>query len=145
MTIDFIKQASCYIPKVFLQSSLLLVIKELKKHKIYIPKEKKNISLVFVSSKKMQNLNYRYRKKNKITDILSFSSLLGDSFGDLIFDCSLVKKQAISNKHSQKQELLYLLIHGVLHLLGLDHEKSAAEAKKMYNIQDSIFEKLQPK
>lgn len=142
MTIYFIKQKNYYIPKAFLQHALNCIIKDLKKYKLFIPKHKKCIGLVFVSSKKMKDLNFRYRKKNKTTDILSFSSDVGESFGDLIFDYQLVKKQAKNNGQANKHELLYLLIHGLLHLLGLEHEKSKTEEKKMYKIQDHIFFKL---
>ncbi|MBE8221196.1 MAG: rRNA maturation RNase YbeY [Bdellovibrionales bacterium] len=139
MTINFIKQKNCYIPKTFLQKSLPKILKHLKMQNLHIPVIKKQISLVFVSSQKMKTLNFKYRKQNKTTDILSFQSNLGESFGDIVFDYSLVKKQADKNGHSIKQELLYLFIHGLLHLLGLDHEKSFKEEKRMYKIQDSIF------
>lgn len=145
MTIDFIKQENCYIPRDFLQRALPCIIKDLKKEKLHIPSSKKQISLVFVSSQKMKALNFQYRKKKKTTDILSFSSNWGESFGELVFNYTLVKKQAMENKHSTKQELLYLLIHGLLHLLGLDHEKNLKEEIRMYKIQDSIFAKLQKK
>lgn len=143
MTIDFIKQKNCYIPKAFLKDALPHILKEFKKEKLYLSLSKKQISLVFVSSQKMKALNWQYRKKNKTTDILSFPSDLGESCGELIFDYNLVKKQAVENGHAIKQELLYLFIHGLLHLLGLDHEKSLQEEKRMYKIQDSIFANLQ--
>ncbi|MBE8163407.1 MAG: rRNA maturation RNase YbeY [Bdellovibrionaceae bacterium] len=145
MTIHFIKQGRYYIPKAFLKQALPSILKELKKAKLCPPAVKTQIHLVFVSSQKMKTINKKYRNKNKTTDILSFSLERGRSFGELVFDYSLVKKQALQNGHAIKQELLYLFIHGLLHLLGLDHEKSLKEEKRMYKIQDSIFASLQKK
>ena len=90
----------------------------------------------------MKSLNGQYRKKPRPTDVLSFAGADPGSFGELIFCPQVLEKQAIDNKHAYKWELAYMLVHGVLHLLGYDHEKSDKEARKMYRLQDELFEKL---
>ena len=87
-----------------------------------------------VSAKEIQKLNAHYRKKNQPTDILSFGSpepfwSLGH-LGELVIALPILKKQARELKHSSEIELQVLLAHGLLHLLGMDHEKGPAHAKK---------------
>ncbi|MNT92934.1 Endoribonuclease YbeY [compost metagenome] len=54
----------------------------------------------------------------------------------------VLKKQAKDHDLTYKHELGYMLLHGVLHLLGYDHETSEEDAEKMFKIQDEAFEKL---
>jgi probable rRNA maturation factor len=53
-----------------------------------------------------------------------------------------LKRQAREHKLSFQHELGYMVLHGILHLLGYDHETSEADAEKMFAIQDEVFEKL---
>ncbi|MFZ3231375.1 MAG: rRNA maturation RNase YbeY [Pseudobdellovibrio sp.] len=101
---------------------------------------KKEITFVFLSSQSMREINLQFRKKNKPTDVLSFLSEDPESLGELLFCLPVLKKQAKLQKHSLDRELLYMMIHGVLHLLGYDHEVSKKEHKIMFQIQDSCFE-----
>lgn len=104
--------------------------------------QKKEITLVFISAPKMKALNFQFRQKNYATDVLSFAPSFADSIGELILCPFVLKKQAKQNDHSVDHELLYMLIHGLLHLLGYDHEKSLNEEKKMFNLQDRLFSQL---
>ena len=61
------------------------------------------------------------------------------ALGELVFCPSVVKKQAQENRHSYRDELAYLSIHGLLHLLGFEHEGGGQRAKEMYDLQDSLF------
>jgi rRNA maturation RNase YbeY len=97
------------------------------------------LTCVFLSSRQMKKINFQFRKKNKVTDVLSFESPYGP--GELLFCLDQIKRQAKDQKHSVSAELSYMLIHGVLHLLGYDHEKSRSQAEKMFEIQDHIFKK----
>lgn len=99
-----------------------------------------SLSVVFVSSEEMVKLNSKYRNKAYSTDILSFNS--NQTLGELVICSEVIKEQARRHGLSQKHELGYMLIHGVLHLLGYDHEKSLTEQKKMFAIQDKVFEDL---
>lgn len=128
-----------------LGQALKLILKTLDNQKIRRKKllvEKKEIVFIFLSSREMQKINLKFRKKNCPTDVLSFQS--GDqlALGELIFCLPVLKKQAKQQAHSVDQELLYMMIHGLLHLLGYDHEKSKAEEKLMFKLQDSCFEQV---
>jgi len=92
----------------------------------------KEISVVFVSSNKIKEINKKYRRKNRPTDVLSFGEL------NEVFVCpQIVKKQAKLLKIPFNSELTRVVIHGILHLAGCDHEKNA-DAMKMQIIQERI-------
>ena len=105
-----------------------------KKNKLF----KKNTlicSLLLSGSKEIKNLNKKFRKKNKSTDVLSFpfyeKNQLNNKIreekevylGDIIINLSQVKKK--NNKAKFKEELNKLWIHGLLHLLGYDHKSNS--------------------
>ncbi len=95
-----------------------------------------DISLVLVGEKKIQEINEKYRHKNKPTDVLSFEEL------NEIFICpDVVKKQAKELGVPYKNELARVLIHGILHLEGFDHEKGGKEAEKMRKLEEKIIER----
>jgi len=93
-------------------------------------KEKKDLSVALVGPAQIKQLNKRYRRKDKTTDILSFAGE-GSFLGEIVICPQQVRKNAQKYKVSFKKELTQVLIHGILHLLGYDHERSQKEAKKM--------------
>ncbi|MDP3052191.1 MAG: rRNA maturation RNase YbeY [bacterium] len=96
-----------------------------------LKKEKKldkDLSIALVGSERMRELNKKYRGKNLATDVLSFQ--YGDS-GEVAICLPQVKKNARRFKFTFKKELARVLIHGILHLLGFNHEKNEKEADKM--------------
>jgi len=107
------------------------------------------LSLVLTSDKEIQKLNYRYRGKNKATDVLSFSMIEGEvglvhstCLGDIVISLDTAKKQAQEYNVNLYQELLRLLIHGILHLTGYDHENvSIKEAAKMRKFEENLYNK----
>ncbi|MEK9183405.1 MAG: rRNA maturation RNase YbeY [Patescibacteria group bacterium] len=104
---------------------------------------KKNISVVLVNDEKIQELNKIYRKKNKVTDVLSFGDWNDKDFlGEVIICLPQAKRQAKKYGTNLKQELTRLLAHGILHLAGLDHERSKTEETKMFKLQEQIIEKI---
>ncbi len=103
---------------------------------------KKDLVILFVNRSQARKLNKDYRRRNYATDVLSFAPIEESSLGELVFCYEVVKAQAADHGLSFRFELTYLFIHGVLHLLGFDHEKSKAEERKMYAIQDQLFETL---
>jgi probable rRNA maturation factor len=105
-------------------------------------KQKKELTIVFLSSAEIKKINNQFRKKNKATDILSFSGIDDESLGELLLCTDILKKQALAQKHSLKNEITYMLIHGLLHLLGYDHEVSLKEEKIMFKLQDRCFADL---
>lgn len=101
----------------------------------------KNLTIVFVNEKEIKRLNSTFRKKNSVTDILSFSPVEEESLGELVV-CPFVVFNKKIDGFSETQWLYYLLIHGILHLLGFEHEKEEDSARLMYQIQDDVFKKL---
>jgi probable rRNA maturation factor len=99
-----------------------------------------SIYLVFVSTETIKDLNSKFRDKNKPTDVLSFAPNEDGFLGELVFCPDVISSQAKDNNHSENLEFNYLLIHGVLHLLGFDHEESQVEAKEMFALQDHVFD-----
>lgn len=132
-----VNQSTVPMPKVFLKSWTKKLERELKRWKLEVDGE---LTIVFLNPVEAQKLNRQYRKRNYPTDVLSF--LDHEGLGDLVICPQVVAKQAKENQHSFKDELGYMVVHGVLHLLGFDHEKSKQKARVMYQIQDAIFEKL---
>jgi probable rRNA maturation factor len=95
------------------------------------------ISLVICGEQKIKEINKKYRHKNKVTDVLSFEKL------NEIFIClPQAKKQAKRQKRSLNYELTRLLVHGIVHLKGYDHELGEKEAAEMFNFENKILEKL---
>ena len=145
MNIEIINHTKDKIPKKFVQDWTKLICKNLKSHKALGKKSKKlekDLIVVFVTSAKMKKLNSQFRGKNKHTDILSFEPIEESSLGELVLCLPVLKKQAKEHELSLNHEIGYMLIHGILHLLGYDHETSENDAKKMFKIQDTLFDKL---
>jgi probable rRNA maturation factor len=95
------------------------------------------ISLVFVTENRIKEINRRYRHKNEPTDVLSFVGL------NEIFVCpAVIKKQAKESKTPFAGELMRVLIHGILHLKGLDHEKSKKAGQIMRKKEEEILRKI---
>ena len=140
MHIEIINQTKSKIPKKFVQDWTKKIYKNLNTQKIL--KKEKDLIVVFVTSAKMKKLNSQFRGKNKHTDILSFEPIEESSLGELVLCLPVLKKQAKDHKLSLNHEIGYMLIHGILHLLGYDHETSAKDAKRMFKIQDALFDKL---
>jgi probable rRNA maturation factor len=99
------------------------------------------VSIAFVSESEMKKLNRTWRGKDHVTDVLSFELQEGDVFGEVILSYEQAQRQAKAMGHSTRDELLFLLVHGVLHLFGYDHERSV-DAKKMFPLQQKILMNL---
>ena len=105
------------------------------------------LSLVLAGNREIQKLNRLYRSKNEPTDVLSFP--LGKDLpkgevllGDVIISVEKAASQARERGGSLEEELETLLIHGILHLLGYDHEVSVKEARRMQRMERKIQLKL---
>ena len=95
--------------------------------------EKSEISVLFTDDKFIKSLNTKYRGIDKPTDVLSFSLQEGavkspevesdKLLGDIIISAETAQRQADSLNHNMERELTVLLIHGLLHLTGYDHEE----------------------
>ena len=94
------------------------------------------ISIAFVNDRAMRALNRKFRGKNKTTDVLTFS---GDDACEIVISVDRAKRQAVEEKHSLATELRYLLLHGILHGLGHDHETDDGE---MDELEVAVREKV---
>ena len=95
------------------------------------------LSLVLVSDTVMHRLNRIWRGADRPTDVLAFAQREGAGgapdglLGDVVISVDTARRQALAHGHSLGVESDRLLVHGVLHLLGYDHERSAGEARRM--------------
>jgi probable rRNA maturation factor len=111
---------------------------------------KKDINIIFVSKAYIKSLNSQYRGENKITDILSFSENTDNKMLGELYICLTVAFKNASKKptyelfnkniskqiNKQENEVYYLILHGILHLLGQKH------SKEMFRIQNNLFNKF---
>ncbi|HJN62102.1 MAG TPA: rRNA maturation RNase YbeY [Candidatus Parcubacteria bacterium] len=99
------------------------------------------ISLALIGPGRIRELNKKYRKKDKATDVLSFqeSKDFLEGLGEIVICLREVKKNSKKFKVDFQEELARILIHGILHLLGYDHEKSRAKAREMEKKQESYL------
>ena len=118
-------------------------------------KKPTEISLVITGEKRIRSLNKKYRKINKITDVLSFGNEELDNkfeefvnspdgiiyLGEVFICYPQAVKQAKKKKHSVKKEITILLIHGILHLLGYDH-RGDYENSEMKVLEKKILSAL---
>lgn len=112
-----------------------------------------SISVNLVSETQIKELNRKYRNKNKITDVLSFpilekvrlqvSGFKFQDVGDIFICLPFAKKQAKRENISIKENLARLTVHGFLHLVGYDHERSEKDAEKMFKLENDILLKHQ--
>jgi probable rRNA maturation factor len=82
----------------------------------------KDIELVVTNNKTIQQLNNKNRQKNSPTDVLSFSYDNIDILGSVVVSFDFIEKASKDFGHSGQDELTLLYIHGLLHLVGFDHE-----------------------
>lgn len=114
------------INKIFLEKLIICLLTVIKKKKSI------SFSVLLVNDQVISELNYSYRHKKKVTDVLSFPSNFTEKFltsdlGDIFVDYYQAKRQAEEYGHSIKKELIFLISHGILHLLGYDHQTKKEE------------------
>ncbi len=104
-------------------------------------------SIVFVEDNEIHKLNRDYRGVDRITDVISFAFedtggvVYNDirMLGDIYVCIPQMKRQAVDYGHSEKRELSFLCVHGLLHLLGYDHMNEEDE-KVMFALQELILD-----
>jgi probable rRNA maturation factor len=109
-----------------------------KTFKILDFKKLKEISLAIVGGSKIRSLNKKYRRKDRITDVLTFNY---EDIGEIFICLSQAKKQAKQINVSLKEEIASLLIHGILHLAGYN-DVNQKDYDKMIKEQKKILKKL---
>lgn len=94
--------------------------------------------MALVSDARMKALNRQFRGKDTVTDVLSFPSDARGFLGDIVIAAGVAKKQAKAAGHGLKIEIRILALHGLLHLLGFDHE---ADDGKMARVEARLRRK----
>lgn len=122
--------------KIDLKLVKLVVEKFARVHKIK-PKE---ISIAFVGDAEIKKLNQAYRGLDQATDILSFAGE-DDLWGELVIDYSQIKRQAGEFGKSSREELIFILVHGLLHLLG-HNDDTEPDRLKMIKLGEEFIKKL---
>ena len=111
-----------------------------KAAELYGLSEGVEVGVTFLDDAAIQELNRDYRDKDRPTDVLSFALNEGDEpeivdapeeelLGDILISLETTARQAEEYGHSLERELAYLTVHGMLHLLGYDHEEPADQAE----------------
>ncbi len=103
-------------------------------------KHKGELAVVLADDKFVQDLNYRFRGKNKPTNVLSFPGEDG-ALGDIVLAYETVRAEARAQKKTLQAHTAHLVVHGCLHLLGYDHE-TASDANTMEKREIKILSSL---
>ena len=122
-------------------------LKEVINHTLEVMDAKESIfTIIFVTKEEIHELNKQYRGVDRVTDVISFA--LEDAhdvslsdirvLGDIYICIDRMKEQAIEYNHSETRELSFLTVHGLLHLLGYDHQ-TKEEEEVMFNLQRKIL------
>ena len=113
------------------------------------------VSITFIDDAGIRELNKQFRLIDRATDVLSFplfdyegesdeppvDELVG-MLGDVVISLETAKRQAEEYGHSLEEEVAFLTVHSMLHLLGYDHETSAEDEKEMFCRQDEIMQRM---
>lgn len=98
--------------------------------------ENKTATVALISDRQMRKLNKNFRGKNATTDVLSFPfepdefEAEENSLGDILISVEQAKRQAIENDLALETEIKQLILHGILHLCGFDHESDDGEMNR---------------
>jgi probable rRNA maturation factor len=103
--------------------------------------KKYQVNFIMVDDKEIRKLNTKYRKVRRITDVISFLVVPEFFMGDIYISKTRSRKQAEEYANTWRQELTYLVIHGLLHLCGYT-DYDAVNKAKMFAKQDKIFKHL---
>lgn len=125
-------------------------LNEVINHTLEVMDAKESIfTIIFVTPEEIHELNKQYRGVDRVTDVISFA--LEDAhdvsltdvrvLGDIYICIDRMKEQALDYGHSETRELSFLTVHGLLHLLGYDHQTKEDE-EVMFGIQRKILSDL---
>lgn len=133
------------LKRIYIKKVIETILRHLSLKKDY------EIGIACVELDESHELNFQYRKKDKPTNVLSFSSEIPEEvieqlayipLGDLVICIPIVLQEADAQNKIALHHFTHMLVHGVLHLLGYDHETSHTDAEEMEHLEIEILEKL---
>ena len=106
-------------------------------------KRRRAMTILLSSDTKLRKLNGRFRSKNKATNVLSFPAAPNPEYylGDVAIALGIVCKEAANQRKTVPDHATHLAVHGILHLLGYDHDK-ARDAHRMERLEAEILSEL---
>ncbi len=127
------------------------VINKVISHTLKLEKCKNcEFSIIFISDEEIREMNKTYRGKDYVTDVISFAleddqKIFNEEIrllGDIFISIDQMKRQAEEYGHSEVRELSFLCVHGLLHLLGYDHENEEEETV-MFGKQEKVLDEFE--
>jgi probable rRNA maturation factor len=113
--------------------------------------ESYDLSVVLVADEEITRLNRRYFHRNRPTNVISFPMAGGEPsglptrvLGDVVISAETASRQAGEAGRRREEEILFLLIHGILHLVGYDHEGADKAQEEMEGKEEQLFSSLKP-
>lgn len=113
----------------------------------------RHVSIIFLDDGEMASYNLRYRKRKGATNVLSFpvepeggpvpAEVMGDELGDILISVDTAEREAREEGKPLNDRLTELIIHGLCHLLGYDHERSNEDARLMWNMEQNLLRQVQ--
>ncbi|HOI35015.1 MAG TPA: rRNA maturation RNase YbeY [Mesotoga infera] len=102
-----------------------------------------SLNILLTDDAEITSINKQFRNKEESTDILSFGyGLEEEPIGDIVISLERISEQSQEFGNSFEEELLYITIHGVLHVLGYDHEGDDTEDEEIFLLQKKYFREL---
>ena len=116
---------------------------------VLIREAESEVSIKFVGDTQMRRLNREYRGNDRTADVLAFAFREAGGppspmLGDVVISVPMASSQAKSFGHSLSEEFARLFIHGLLHLVGYDHERSEADARSMKRKEVELWKQVSP-
>jgi len=100
------------------------------------------VNVIFIDKKTISQLNSKFRKKRGATDVLTFPYGDEDLFGEIYVCLDIVEENAKRFHNTLERELVEVIVHGILHLAGYDHEYSKENEKEMFEKQTKYVEEV---
>lgn len=141
MKLLLINQSRDRVPRKWLEKWAKEISRALAKRR-HSSLARKELVVVFVNRNEMKRMNKLYRGKDYATDVLSFETPEENVVGELVLCLPVLHSQSRRTGLGERGELGYMIVHGVLHLLGYDHGTREDEIK-MFGLQDEIYRELE--
>lgn len=152
--VNIVNTAKYEVPKLFIQKASGLFFEYLAEHKVVDSANTYSLTIVFVGVEDIKDYNEKYRNKSVPTDVLSFCAMSSDEspkarkdlihaeveLGDILICPDVVRDNSIRFGTKFEEELVRMIVHGILHLLGFDHVGKLGENdEEMFSIQESFM------